>query len=219
MRKYNFRPKGVLHVGANTGQEAQDYFDAGIEHTFWIEPIPEVFEKLDKHIEKFDFKSKRVCDALISDVDNEKVDFHIANNDGQSSSMLAFGTHSKEHPTVKFVNTITLETARIETIFDDLVNQRVRETINGEGGQNPFYPENYDFLNIDVQGAELKVLKSMGEYLRNFKWAYIEVNKAPLYVGCPMVEEIDEYMSDYRFKRVETKWTNWGWGDCFMIKS
>jgi hypothetical protein len=26
IRKYNIHPKGVLHVGASTGQEAKDYF-------------------------------------------------------------------------------------------------------------------------------------------------------------------------------------------------
>lgn len=218
VRKYNMHPKGVLHIGANEGQEAADYFKAGVQHTFWVEPIDEIFEKLDKHVSKFPFKTCRLCNMLLTDEEGQEVDFHIANNDGQSSSILNFGTHTKEHPTVKFVKTIKLKTTTLEKVFDDLVEQATKNTIDGEGDPNPFSPSNYDFLNIDVQGAELKVLRGMGEYLDGFKWLYLEINQKPLYIGCPMVHEIDDYVADFGFKRVETKWTGAGWGDCFMIK-
>jgi len=208
IKKYKINPKGVLHVGANTGQEAEDYFKAGIEHTYWIEPIPEIYNQLVKHVSKFDFKSSSFCNALITDVNGEMVDFHIANNDGQSSSLLNFGTHSKEHPTVKFIKTITLETVRIDKIFNDL----------SSNVENDFNPYDYDFLNIDVQGAELLVLKSMGRYMNNFDFAYIEVNTAHLYKDCPLIEDIDQFFSDYGLERVETKMTGWKWGDAFYIK-
>jgi FkbM family methyltransferase len=219
VKKYNMHPKGVLHVGASTGQEAKDYQNAGIQYTFWVEPIKEIYDQLERHVRKFDFKSNYYCNALISDVNDDVVDFNIANNEGQSSSMFEFGTHTKMHPTVKFVKTIKLKTARIETIFDGLVNQRTKNIIDGEGEQDPFNPENFDFLNIDVQGAELKVLKSMGTYLENFKWAYIEVNKDFLYQDCPLVEEIDEYLKPFLFERMETKWTDWSWGDAFFLNT
>jgi hypothetical protein len=65
----------------------------------------------------------------------------------------------------------------------------------------------------------LKVLKSMGDLLKNFQYAYIEVNKAELYKGCPMIQEIDAYLAGFGFKRVEVKWAgNFGWGDAFYIK-
>lgn len=200
-------PKGVVHVGANEGQEAADYFKAGTQYTLWIEPIPDVFSKLKENVKKHHFKDSWCLPYLISDVDGEIVDFNIANNEGQSSSMLAFGTHSQMHPTVKFVNTVQLKTKRIDTIFNDLQKEAKH-----------FDPSNYDFLNVDVQGAELKVLKGMGEYLNGFKWLYLEVNKAELYKLCPMVEEIDEYVGQYGFKRVETKWTGAGWGDGYYKK-
>jgi hypothetical protein len=58
----------------------------------------------------------------------------------------------------------------------------------------------------------------MGDLLKNFRYAYIEVNKAELYKGCPMIQEIDAYLADFGFRRVEVKWTNWSWGDAFFIK-
>ncbi len=34
----------------------------------------------------------------------------------------------------------------------------------------------FNFLNLDIQGAELKALKSMGDYLNNVDYIYTEVN-------------------------------------------
>lgn len=203
VKKYSMHPKGVVHIGANEGQEMDDYVKAGIKHFWWIESIPDVYQKMVKHVRTKPHTVLVASNELLSDIDNENVYFNIANNGGQSSSMLDFGTHSKAHPEVKFINKIKLKTKR----FDTLVNEIMTTSIS-----------QFDFLNIDVQGAELKVLKGMGEYLHGFKWLYLEVNKAELYKGCPMVEEIDEYVKSFGFERVETKWTNWGWGDCLMIK-
>lgn len=203
--KYKIAPVGVVHIGASTGQEAGDYFNAGMRNTFWVEAIPDVFKKLQDHVHKINFDSAICINALLSDVDGEEIKFNIASNEGQSSSMFEFGTHSKMHPTVKFTGSIQLQTTR----FDTLV--KVESDFN-------YYPELYDFLNIDVQGAELKVLRGMGDLLHHFKYAYIEVNEDYLYKGCPLVQDIDKYLSGFGFQRVETKMTGWKWGDAFYIK-
>ena len=33
IKKYNIKPKGVLHVGANNGAECKAYYDNGVERT------------------------------------------------------------------------------------------------------------------------------------------------------------------------------------------
>ena len=43
---YVVRPTGVLHVGANVGQEAQDYASAGIRRVVWIEAQPSLEGRL-----------------------------------------------------------------------------------------------------------------------------------------------------------------------------
>jgi FkbM family methyltransferase len=204
IKKYNCKPKGVLHLGANYGQEAVDYEAAGAKHVWWVEAIPDVFIKMRDSMEKFNFETITCTNNCLSDVDGEEVEFKISNNEGQSSSFLDFGTHSVAHPTVKFVKSLRLKTKRFDTLAKELVE---------EGLVNM---NHYDFLNIDLQGAELLALKGMGRYLKGFKWLYIEVNKAELYKGCPMVEEIDTFLKD--FERVEIKLTTWGWGDAFYIK-
>ena len=51
-RKRNFlsQVSGVIHIGANTGQERHAY---AAHDVIWIEPIPDVFDKLLENIQDF----------------------------------------------------------------------------------------------------------------------------------------------------------------------
>jgi hypothetical protein len=73
--------KGVIHVGANTGQEAKSYADHDLQ-VLWIEPIPEVFDVLLTNIQPY--PKQRVLNELIADVDDQIVTLHVANNQGAS---------------------------------------------------------------------------------------------------------------------------------------
>ena len=44
---------GVIHVGANEGQEREDYAARNLR-VLWIEPIPSVFARLTLNIAKYD---------------------------------------------------------------------------------------------------------------------------------------------------------------------
>ncbi len=55
----------------------------------WIEANPAIFEILSTNIAKY--KDQRALCALLGDVEGSLIDFHIANNDGQSSSIYKFG--------------------------------------------------------------------------------------------------------------------------------
>lgn len=195
--KYGISPKGVLHIGGNKGEEFPVYMELGILKQVWFEANPKIHEQLVKNI-----SSNSQAVAFSFCVGDEDIDaiLHESNNDGQSSSILELGTHKIAHPEVHYISDIPVQMIRLDTLFRD------------------FDPD-IDFLNIDIQGAELKALKGMGEMLNQFKWAYLEVNKEPLYVGCALVEEIDDYLSTFGFVRVETQWCgNTGWGDALYIK-
>ncbi len=199
--KYNIKPKGVLHVGANVGEEAPVYDELGIKNVFWIEGNPEIFQMLISNISKFE--GHAALNYCISDVDGEDITLHISNNGSQSSSILELGTHKIAHPEVHYVKDLLLKSKRLDSVLKEA-----------------YIPiPGIDFLNIDLQGAEMKALRGLGDVLRNFKWAYLEVNKEELYKGCALVEDIDMYLLGFGFKRVETKWCgNTGWGDALYIK-
>lgn len=210
--KYNIKPKGVLHVGANVGEEAPVYLELGIEQQVWIEANPDIHAKLKDNISG----NKRAVAILqcVGENNNEKVIFHISNNAGQSSSVLDLGTHLIVHPEVKYIQDIEILSHRLDSVLNML---NLAYMMKKGNDRDEIY--SLDFLNIDLQGAELKALKGMGKYLNQFKWAYLEVNKEELYKGCALVGEIDEYLAGFGFKRVETLWAgNTGWGDALYIK-
>lgn len=193
--KYGINPKGVLHVGANVGEEAPIYDELGIKNVLWIEANEQLLPQLKINVSRYGHK---VMHMLAGDVEGLEVELHISNNAGQSSSILELGSHKIAHPEVHYVGKRVMAMKRLD--------------------QYGCYGDD-DFLNIDVQGAELKVLKGLGEYLHQFRWAYLEVNKEELYKGCALVGEIDDYLLKFGFKRVETKWCgNTGWGDALYIK-
>lgn len=201
INKHRLNITGVLHCGASTGQEAADYYRLGAKNMLFIEAIPDVYEKLERHIAKY--PGARAINACLSDVDEKEVLFNIASNEGQSSSFLEFGTHKQAHPDVSFVDQIQLKTKRLDTLIEE-INLNIHE---------------FNFLNMDLQGAELLALRGLGEYLKYFKYAYMEVNKDELYKGCPMVEDLDMYLIGFGFRRAETSWAgNFGWGDAFYVK-
>lgn len=198
--RYQIKTTGVLHLGANAGQEAAAYDKQGVKRVIWVEALGSVFKQLVRNTKPY-AEHIALC-ACLSDVDGKKVSFKVASNEGQSSSFLDFGTHSAEHPTVKVIDQIEMHTVRLDTLL-------ARHDIKMGPGW---------FLNVDLQGAELLALKGMGDLLSCFDYAYIEVNTKPLYVGCPLVEEIDLYLRKFGFVGREVKMTGSGWGDKFYVR-
>ena len=82
----------------------------------------------------------------------------------------------------------------------------------------PKYDINYNFLNFDIQGAELKALKGMEEYLSKVDYLYTEVNNDYVYKDCALIDELDNYLSQFDLIRVEIRWTSCKWGDAFYIR-
>jgi FkbM family methyltransferase len=199
-KKYKIKPRGVVHLGANTGQEAVEYVTHHVPFVIWVEALSDVCSQLQKNVARY--PGHIVLKACLSDEDGKEVTFHRASNQGQSSSFLEFGTHSKEHPTVKWIGHETMRTNRLDTLL------AMHGIELNEGW----------FLNADLQGAELLALKGMGKLLEKFDYAYIEVNERELYKGCALVGDIDEYLGRFGFVGKEVKMTGAGWGDKFYTR-
>jgi len=194
VRKYNIQFKGILHVGAHECEELNDYLRyLPMNKMLWVEALP---NKVDMCRERY--PNILIENAIVSDV-VEKVRFNVSNN-GQSSSILDFGLHSHFHPHVHYIGYFESETKLLKDIL-------------------PKYDINYNFLNFDIQGAELKALKGMEEYLNKVDYLYTEVNSDYVYKECALVTELDEYLKQFGLERVETKWCeNYRWGDAFYIR-
>jgi FkbM family methyltransferase len=195
--RYDIKPKGILHIGANRGEEAPVYLELGVSRQIWIEANPEIFEQLRNTLR--DNPDALAYNFAIGDVDSVPVVLHVANNAGQSSSILNLGTHKRQHPDVHYIKDIPCVMRRVDCLIPEMVIQE------------------YDFLNCDVQGFEGQVLTGMGEYLKYFKWLYLEININQVYENCWEVTQINEYVAKFGFKPVETKMIG-VWGDCLFCK-
>lgn len=196
--------KGVLHIGAHHGQEAPAYATAGVKNVLWVEANQREMKHLYDKTRAVPIKSKYYCAAL-SDVDGEEVTLNIASN-GQSTSILEFGTHATQYPHIKFVGHDKIKTRT----FESLVREHVVD----------IDLDLYDFINLDVQGAELKVLKGFGPLLDRFpfKAVYCEVNYEEVYKGCCLITELDEFLNSHGFVRVLTAAPEGTWGDALYLR-
>lgn len=192
-------PKGVIHIGAHLMEERTDYKNQGIENIIWVEANTEIYQNISNNWDPGE--NELFFNYAIADIDNEEVFLHVTNN-GESSSILELGVHKTHHPHIHVTKEVCVKTKRMDSLF-------LENEIDHSG---------YDFINLDIQGAELLAIKGFGDLLKDFKYVYTEVNSNELYKGCALIEEIDEWLEKYDFKRVETKMTQFEWGDALYIK-
>lgn len=190
---------GVLHIGAHDCEELQfyqDYLQISPENIIWVDAIEDkVKENQQKGI-------PNQYQAVISDVDDCEINFNIANN-GESSSIFEFGTHSAEHPQIQYVGQQKLKTKTIAKLY----------------GENKFDMKKYNFWNIDIQGAEMLALKGSKYIIDYVDAIYLEVNDKELYQGCVLFGELDEFLKSKGFILVIKDVTRYGWGDALYCRN
>jgi FkbM family methyltransferase len=195
---------GAIHVGAFLGEELSQYRSLGLTNTILFEPQRKLFDIVNfKCIVKekaFNValgSEENVVGMFISDREGG-----VSNGAGASSSILAPKKHLTEHPEVTFPSKESITVKR----FDKFIQE------------NGVDISKHNLLNIDVQGYELEVLKGMGEELNKIQLIIAEVNRDEMYEGCPMIEDIDEYLEKFGFQRIAVQWQSESWGDALYSK-
>jgi len=174
------RAQGVIHIGANTGQERDLYAAFGLR-VLWVEPIPEVFDELERNL--VGFPDQRAVRALITDKPGETVNFHVSSNDGLSSSIFDFEQHSDIWPEVTTARSI------------ELITTTLAELIQREGAS-----DGYDALVMDTQGSELLVLRGAEAVLSQFSIIKTEAADFEAYSGCCRREDIEHFLTSRSFE-------------------
>ena len=194
------QPKGIIHVGANVGQEVSIYKQTQAVACVYIEPIPTIFEQLKNHIGNT--PNHYPIQALCSDIEGVEVTFNVSSGNGQASTMFPLGKHEKLYPNVKYIDSLKIKTITLDKIIE----------------QN-FIQHNFELLVLDTQGAELKVLKGSDKLLENqIRYIYTEISEEPLYEGGCTFEEITEFLKPYGFK-LKNMFLNFKqWGNAFYVK-
>lgn len=200
LTRYKFKPKGIFHLGAHNAEEAEEYYESGVKNVLWFEGNPELIVRLQNTLKKY--PENKVYNIIISDVDGQDVNLNIT-NETMSSSILNLAEHLQQYPHINVVKTIALKSKRLDTFITE----------------NQIVIDDYDFLNIDLQGAELLAIKGLGDYIKKFKCIYTEVNLANLYDGCALLEDLDLHLGQKGFKRLETSINESLWGDALYMQT
>jgi len=182
---YLRQTSGLIHVGANLGQERELYARYNLK-VLWVEPLPDIFERLCENIKTF--PKQTAVNHLLTDQDGAEYLFHIASNDGASSSLLEPARHKTLIPAVRFESTITLKSITLDSLLLQL----------GESSRS------YQTLVVDTQGSELMVLKGAVRTLTQLKFVLAEAADFEAYAGCAQVDELTSYLNSAGFKLIRS---------------
>jgi FkbM family methyltransferase len=180
------------------------YHKIGVSDVVWIEGNPDLRGPLESAVAPY---GHEVLIGLLSEKDGKEVIFNITNFQSMSSSILEFGTHLKVSPEVHWVDHRVLSTTTMDTLL------------------SAHSVDDYNFLNMDLQGAELLALKGATKTLGHIDYIYSEINKDELYRDCVLLDELVEYLKDFELVEYfmegsadpnHPRWS--GWGDGLFIR-
>ena len=163
--------ENVVVVGAWQGDEVRAFLKFPNAHIYCFEANPKTFAILNDLYKKED--RVHCYNYACSDVDGTAI-FHETNIDG-NGSLLEVG----DHPAAKAAGSFEVNTIRLDS-FPELKDKKI------------------DLLQVDVQGAELSVLRGADHVLANTAALLIEVNaRGGSYKGAATYSEIDDVVRQY----------------------
>jgi len=207
LNKFHIKPLGVIHLGAHKGEELKLYKKLNIKNILLYEANKNlinylkfkstifnfIFDMNIKIINKVIYDKKSICKLNIT-------------SNSQSSSILDLGIHKELYPNIVKEEEVLVEGNTLDDEFSNFYN------IN-----------NYNFLNIDIQGAELLALLGAQTILNKLDIIYTEINYDYVYKNCALVSDIDNLLKKYNFVRyytsdVKNKKNISVWGDAIYLK-
>lgn len=195
--------KNLLHIGAYQGEEIEEYNQCGVESIVWFDANSDYEHALKQNTSKYGSIAQQYFFEALSDVNDEKVVFNITNN-GQSSSILPLGSHLSYCPSIQVIDAREVCTKRFDHFEDKIDLKKI------------------DFVVLDVQGAELKVLKGFGDIFSkypNIKGIFTETNYEEVYIGAPHIVHLEEFLNNFGFERIlNHKFEGFPWGDAFYLR-
>jgi len=189
-------PSIIFDIGACEGEDSIRYsflFKRATVYSF--EPLPNNYLKCLNNFAKFPDNEIKAFQLALSNNDGfanfyvssgrpegtEDFDWDFGN---KSSSLYPPDPSYNENKWLNFKESIEVKT---ETILSFCKNQSI---------------DKIDFIHMDVQGAELDVLKGAGNKLKLIKAIWLEVENVSMYEGQPLRTDIEEFMKQSKFRKV-----------------
>tara|TARA_Y100000816_G_scaffold291681_1_gene283865 strand:- start:1646 stop:2260 length:615 start_codon:yes stop_codon:yes gene_type:complete len=183
--------KNLIVIGANdmrellTSSYITDNYDKGlfIEASDDINMLKTLNKNLRKCNEKYN-KDYKFINKLITSKDGDKVNFNVFNFENTMNSIyLPNPDNWIFEAKTKPKKVINLKSISMNTLLS----------------QEGWSATRFDVI-IDVQGAELEVLKGFNDMLNNINKLTIEVSTIQFYKDQSTFKEIDEYLNENGFK-------------------
>ncbi|MEO1258406.1 MAG: FkbM family methyltransferase [Bacteroidota bacterium] len=170
----------IIEAGAHDGRDTvvmSKKWPAGFIYAF--EPVPFLFQNL---IERTSgLQNVKVSSFALNDQCGKKKLYLSSGRSDASSSLLKPLAHLQFHPDVFFEQSVTIKTTTIESFLK-------KENI-----------DQVDFMWLDIQGMELKVLKASKEMLERVRCIFIEIHFAENYEDCAQYDEIKLWLQAQGF--------------------
>jgi FkbM family methyltransferase len=189
----NDDPLIIFEIGACEGEDTIKYarlFPNSTIYTF--EPLPQNIALIQKNFAKYGIRNATCFNKALSS-ENGIAEFYVSSGkpDGidesdwdygnKSSSLLPPANHLQVAGFIHFDEKIEVETITLKSFCD---NNNISAI---------------DFIHMDVQGAELMVLRGAADFISCIKAIWLEVSKIDLYKGQPLAEDVKQFMNENNF--------------------
>lgn len=181
--------RGVLHVGAHYGLELESYLACGFSRILYVEANPKVYPRLEEHAtfwrewiqvmqEVYGMDPAPAIETVLcaaSDTPGQ-ARLYLTECERQSSLL------APADPSIRTVDEVEVSARPLDELVPDLAD--------------------FSLLTLDVQGAELQVLRGAPALLQQLKMVVVEVNFRRRYKGCPLASEIETFMEQQGYRAV-----------------
>ena len=176
------KPISLIDIGASRGDFTESLQKVyGLSKALLIEPQPTLCKAL-----KNKFNNSKIFVQECAVAESERTQEMEVLNWDYSSSLLD----------------VRRDIENINAILDLEVSQKIQCQVKilDKIMEEIDWHEPVDLLKIDVQGAELMVLKGAEKTLKRTKMIFTEVSFCRLYQGAPVFQEVYDYLHNQGFK-------------------
>jgi FkbM family methyltransferase len=222
VQRHKMTIKGIIHVGAHEAGEIHLYSALGIKDVVLIEANPKRFNNL-LHTLKNGMcnagcspltyinlpdnlasitKNYIAYNYVVYSKDIEEIDFHLTSADGGADSIYKITIEGSNNSWCNYTN---IDTIKVPTItLDKLITNK----------------KTYNFLNLDVEGAELDALEGAVDLLDNIDYILCETQYKERFKDSPTHNIIESFLNKKGFCCVDKTDTylSLNWGDALFIK-
>lgn len=195
---------GIIHVGANIGEEIPLYKDLEFQRILLFEPIKESYDKIpnDSGVYKVNLavgETTKTIDFYVSEYTKPNGELIF----GESSSALRPKEHLNFYTGVKFTSNRKVNMTSLDEWF--------LQTNTG------LRPTDFSCLVLDTQGYEGWVLQGAKNLLKTVKVIYTEVSTSELYENNTSLGYLDHTLKNKGFVRKQYWLDTHGSGEAIYI--